>query len=628
MQRCWVLPNHSTAPESLFTKVPRWENTAIAALPRPKEEQRKEGSSFFCVHPLGLSDLGSSTRLCRDEQSLLADPIFVNDETAHGIPPVDPTALSWTFRWSSGHRSNRPFTSSHNLVRPAVGNRGILPRLPDRVPTRHYWRCLGDLPCFGRPIILRVHVQRFRCVNDACPPPAVGHPPPRTARCRARHTERLRSSHHAIALALGGNPGARLATRTGMPVGGTTLLRRIREAPLEALPPARVLGVDDWAWRKGQRYGTILCDLERDRVIDLLPDRTAETLATWLKDHPSVEIVVRDRAGAYGDGARQGAPQAIQVADRWHLLRNSGDALRGVLDHHHRDLDEAARIAAVTVEPAANDNAPGATGDRDVEPPITKAERRSLDAQHRREARFDEAVRLREQGMTLRGIAQALGIGRRTVRRWLRAGHAPTWRHADRGRSSLDPFRDDLEARWAAGYRNGSGLWREVRDRGFAGQSGIVRQWAARRRRQDPSADLTTPTNPPKAQPPTARKAARLLMSEPDKLDEGDRRFVTALLELSPPIARAVELAKAFSTMIRNGLVDQLDGWISAAETGGFRGFARSLRQDHDAVHAALTLSWSTGPVEGQINRLKAIKRSMYGRAGFDLLRHRVLAAA
>ena len=333
--------------------------------------------------------------------------------------------------------------------------------------------------------------------------------------------------------------------------------------------------------------------------------RQAETLATWLKDHPSVEIVVRDRAGAYGDGARQGAPQAIQVADRWHLLRNSGDALRGVLDHHHRDLDEAARIAAVTVEPAANDNAPGATGDRDVEPPITKAERRSLDARHRREARFDEAVRLRGQGMTLRGIAQALGIGRKTVRRWLRAGHAPTWRHADRGRSSLDPFRDYLEARWAAGYRNGTGLWREIRDRGFAGQSGVVRQWAARRRRQDPPADLTTPTNPPKAQPPTARKAARLLMGEPDKLDEGDRRFVTALLELSPPIAQAVELSKAFSTMIKNGLADQLDGWISAAETGGFKGFARSLRQDRDAVHAALTLPWSTvgrgtdQPVEG-----------------------------
>src|SRR4051795_11777320 len=492
----------------------------------------------------------------------------------------------------------------------------------------HYWRCLGDLPCFGRPVILRVQVRRFRCVNDACPRRTFGEPLPRIARCRARHTDRLRSAHHAIALALGGNPGARLATRTGMPIGGTTLLRRIREADLDPPLPPRVLGVDDWAWRKGSHYGTILCDLERGRRVELLPDRTAETLAAWLKDHPSVEIVVRDRAGAYADGARQGAPQAIQVADRWHLLRNGSDALRGVLDHHHRHLDEAARIAAasLTDEPAANDNTLDAASAQDTGLPVTKTEQRSLDAQRRRDARFEEAVRLREQGMTIRGIARALGIGRKTVRRWLRAGHAPTWRHADRGRSSLDPFRDYLETRWAAGCRNGTGLWREIRERGFAGQSGIVRQWAPRQRRQNPPAGLKPTAQPAQGQPPTPRKAARLLMSEPDKLSEDDRRFV--LLELSPPIAQAVDLARAFSTMIKQSLADQLDGWIAAAENGGFKGFAGSLRQDRDAVHAALTLPWSTGPVEGQINRLKVIKRTMYGRAGFDLLRHRVLAAA
>ena len=178
--------------------------------------------------------------------------------------------------------------------------------------------------------------------------------------------------------------------------------------------------------------------------------------------------------------------------------------------------------------------------------------------------------------------------------------------------------------RWAAGYRNGTRLWREIRERGFTGQSGIVRQWATRQRRQDP--DQAPPANPPK--PPTPRKAARMLMSEPDKLDEEERRFTTTLLELSPPIAQAVSLARAFSTMIKQGLAGQLDDWISAAEEGGFTGFARSLRQDIEAVHAALTLPWSTGPVEGQINRLKVVKRTMYGRAGFDLLRRRVMAAA
>src|SRR5690349_6950958 len=430
----------------------------------------------------------------------------------------------------------------------------------------HYWRCLGDLPCFGRPVILFVHIRRFRCGNDACSRRTFGERLPEIARPRARHTDRLRSVHHAIALAQSGNPGAHLATRIGMPVGATTLLRRLREvAPEPPLPP-RVLGVDDWAWRKGSHYGTILYDLERRRRIDLLPDRKGDTLAAWLKEHPGVEIVVRDRAGAYACGARQGAPSAIQVADRWHLLRNGGDALRGVLDQHHRYLDQAAQIAAasVTVESAANDNAPATEGGHSAEPPVTKAERRSRDARQRREARFEEAVRLREQGLTMRG---------------------------------------------------------------FTGQSGVGRQWAAGRRRQDPAADRAAPAQPPKAQPPTPRKAARLLMSEPDKLSADDRRFVTALLERSPPIARAVDLAKAFSTMIKEGLADRLDDWISAAEKDGFKGFAGSLRQDRDAVHAALTMPWSTGPVEGQINRLKVIKRSMYGRAGFDLLRRRVLAA-
>src|SRR3954464_5578796 len=260
----------------------------------------------------------------------------------------------------------------------------------------HYWRCLGDLPCFGRLVILRVQVRRFRCVNDACSRRTFGEPLPRIARCRARHTDRLRSSHHAIALALGGNPGAQMATRIGMPVGATTLLRRIREADLDPPLPPHVLGVDDWAWRKGQRYGTILVDLERRRVVDLLPDRSADTLAAWLADHPGVSAVVRDRAGAYAEGAARGAPDAIQVADRWHLLRNSSDALRTVLDQHHRDLRAAARIAAqpqVPDEPAVPE--PGVPPE--AERPMRAAERRA--AQERRDARFAEVARLRGQGL-------------------------------------------------------------------------------------------------------------------------------------------------------------------------------------------------------------------------------------
>ncbi len=185
--------------------------------------------------------------------------------------------------------------------------------------------------------------------------------------------------------------------------------------------------MDDWAWRKGHTYGTILVDLERRRVVDLLPDRTAQTLAGWLKQHPTVAVIVRDRAGAYADGAGRGAPEAEQVADRWHLLRNGSDALQRHLDHHHGELREAARLAgaAPTEGPASAASEPIMTATVD-EPPPTKGQARSLAARQRREARYAEAVRLREQGHSLRATAHALGVERKTLRRWLRAGQAST----------------------------------------------------------------------------------------------------------------------------------------------------------------------------------------------------------
>ena len=232
-------------------------------------------------------------------------------------------------------------------------------------------------------------------------------------------------------------------------------------------------GKSDEGWRRGHRYGTILVDLERNEVVDLLPDRQAETLAAWLREHPGVEIVARDRAGAYADGIRQGAPDAVQVADRWHLLRNLGDAVQTVVDRQHVEVRRVAKqIAEEAVVPAAS--APPAPPDA-AKP--TAAEQRSRTAYARRHARYEEAARLKTAGASIKRIAVLVGAERKTVRRWLRAGGAPLWRQP-RQPGGLAPYQDHLDRRWTEGCRNAAQLWRELVTLGFIGRPGTVRQWA------------------------------------------------------------------------------------------------------------------------------------------------------
>ena len=492
-----------------------------------------------------------------------------------------------------------------------------------RVHSR-YDRRLGDLAWQGRPVVLRVHARRFRCLDPSCPQQTFAERLPGVAAAAARRTERLGGLHRCLGLALGGEAGQRLAERLAMPVSADTLLRLARRVGNDNEPPPtpRVLAVDDWAWRKGHRYGTILVDLERNVVVDLLPDRQAETLAEWLRRHPGVEIVARDRAGAYADGVRQGAPDAVQVTDRWHLLRNLGDAVRAVIDRQHAAVRRVARQVGEQ-RPMPTMAAAASVPDR-VKPPA--ATRRSQTSRARRQVRYEEAARLHAAGTSISRIAAQLGADRKTIRGWLQAGGVPLWRKPPRA-GVLAPWIGHLERRWAEGCRNAALLWRELGGLGYAGRYGTVRGWARQRRKADP------PTAAGHAgvgagQLPSGRHLARLLMSDPTTVAEANQAFVSSLLSQLPDLASVVTVAKRLSLLFRRKSKEDLEAVLADAAGTPLSEFAASLRRDLAAVQVSLDLPWTTSPAEGQINRLKTLKRSMYGRAGFELLRARVLNAA
>lgn len=411
----------------------------------------------------------------------------------------------------------------------------------------HYTRILADLPWQGRRTVIQVRARRLRCAPLGCPRRVFAERLLDVAPPRARRSVRLGSIQRHVGFALGGEPGSRLAARLAMPVSGDTLLRLVRASAGPASPPPRVIGVDDWAWRRGHRYGTIICDLERRRAIDLLPDRSADTLASWLKRHGrEVATVSRDRSGAHADGIRAGAPTAVQVADRWHLVVNASDALRQVLDRHQRQLREAAQPCALhdgVSQPAVRKQRAS-----------TRAERQKAERQEQRRARYEEVAGLQRDGMPIKQIARQLGMARNAVRRWLRAGEATTYRRAP-GRSALDRHLAYVEQRWSEGGRNAAQLWRELRDGGFDGGYDVVRRWAIRRRALDAaSASRMRPV--PSWRVPSSRRAARLLTTLDEVLTPADASSTPSArfrLRFAPPQTWSTRSAGWCARVMRRG---------------------------------------------------------------------------
>jgi transposase len=469
-----------------------------------------------------------------------------------------------------------------------------------RVHSR-YQRRVTDLPISGRAAQLIVIARRFRCDAVLCGRQIFTERFIEGALApSARRTARLDCIVHHLGLALGGRPAANFARRLMLPVSKDTLLRVVRRRTHLPSNPPRVVGIDDWAWRRNQRYASIVCDLERRRVVRLLPDREPATAQAWFTGHPTIEIVARDRGGGYGEAAAKALPHAVQVADRWHLMEN---ASRAFLDAVRKSMRQIRSVIGATI----------------INPKLlTAAERIQYEGYLHREQTNATILALAKDGLPLKQIARQTGHSRGLVRQVVRGERNDVFRIRQ---SSLDLYLPWLDEQWVAGCRNGAELWRRLTARGFRGSLRVVTEWATRRRRAE-KADAEN-----LQRIPSARTIARLMTIGRDRLSKAETVTVAALEAGVPALVEARELIASFQAMIRHKTVAALTPWIERARASLVASFARGVANDEAAVRAAITLPWSNGQTEGQITRLKLVKRQMYGRGKLDLLQARLIGA-
>jgi len=481
----------------------------------------------------------------------------------------------------------------------------------------YYDRTLADLSFGIRKVILHLDVRRFFCINPECKRATFSEPLPDVAVRYARRTNQLHQALRDIAFESGGEGGSKLAKNLYYgEISPDTLLRIIRCTSQDNHPTPRYLGVDDWAMRKGRKYGTILVDLERHAVVDLLPDRTSVVLETWLRAHPGVELITRDRSGSYSEGATRGAPNAIQIADRFHLLANLTETLKQIVERNPGVLKISQQSPAscmpenIEMEPVAEQKV---------------AQTISAGLTHKQE-RYRQVQELHQQKMPYRRIAKSLGMTTNTAMKYANLPEPPA-KQIRSSRKTLG-FELYIAKRWDEGTRAPQQLFLELGKLGYKGSYKTITRYVAALR--GPTRTHRHAQEAPKAPPPKllVSKVAFLLGTPAEKLEDEEKKIVQQVCQSSNQINQAYELAQGFQKMVRERMVDEFENWVGLAEKSivpGMKNFAAGLKRDDQAVKMAFSQPWSNGQVEGQVNRLKLIKRQMQGRAKLDLLRQRVI---
>ncbi|MFZ1771344.1 MAG: ISL3 family transposase [Caldilinea sp.] len=493
-----------------------------------------------------------------------------------------------------------------------------------------YGRTIQDLPWSGCPVTINLRVRRFFCDNANCK---------RLVFCErlaphiasyGRHTDRQRKLLQMLAVAMGGEMTARLLPKLGLSGIPAMLLNAIRAMASPESQAVRVVGVDDWAKRKGHVYGTILIDLEASQIVDLLEDRSTESFAAWLAEHPEVEIISRDRFVNYSQAATQAAPNAVQIADLFHLLKNLTEAIQRMLDALPAALRNAVELVQQQLLAVSEPVAAQAGGNSGMTESARKEKGKTgqAKASQRTVKHFEKVKQLQQQGLSQRAIARETGLHRRTVRRYVLHDEAPV-RVATVQPSTVTPYFAHVKKRLAEGCTTYAALHAELIALGYKGSYTSVRRavlFLSSVSDCGPRpANRTTPVRPL-----SARQAARLLVRLSDKLAPEETQLRDALCSSSAQVATVHELAQTFCRIVRQHRADDFDTWLTSARNSGvteLHNFADSLVRDYAAVKAALTLPWSNGPVDGHVNKLKVLKRQMYGRANLDLLHLRLVHA-
>jgi len=513
--------------------------------------------------------------------------------------------------------------TSEELLVHVVSHRATSPcpqcSTPSSAIHSSYSRHPRDLPCVGRPIRLLFSVRKFFCRNPDCSRKVFTERISDFIEASSRLTKRLRTSVQDIGFATCGLGGERLSNKLGMHMCDATVLWSLFLAPIPEVGQIPVVGVDDWSWRRGKRFGSILVNLETHKIVDLLADREAESVREWLAAHPEVDVVSRDRGGCYIDGATQGAPQATQVADRWHILSNLGDAVEEFLIRAHIRLEDAKASPEkeqVKDMPLSSFSATPA------------CQRKSQARLLRKWKQYQRVQELHANGMSLRKIGEELGLARNTVRKYFRQPPEPPLPTPRPLRSSqLDPYEDYLLERWSQGERNAAQLYREISERGYPGSKSMVRAYVGYLRTT--TAGGSAPRSRKQRAKDISPRALRwLLTRKREDLEEADQARLDQLVNLSPEVQVVHLLLQAFLSIVRERKHQELRSWMEEAVRSGIpelKSFVTGIERDYDAVHAALLLPWSQGITEGKVNKLKTLKRVMYGRAGFALLRQRLL---